>query len=265
LLDRTTDFSFAQVYVLPIPLINTLKVTSRTRKGLLSIFALGAFVIAASIVRMVMLKGSAESSDDPTWGSMPALIWTEVEANTSVIVCCLPALRMLSVRVWNGVRGKEVKSTTPNVSGLGLELGNGDGGGGRGRDDLRMGHFSNIRYSPPTSPRPSAASTYPWKRNRLVDASSEYQKQTPMERLYSTMGFSTRPDREEESPTATKVSYLAPKLDWGGNIYKKTEVTVESRSRDSLAHQQGVEAGPADGGPMTMAELFQSEATRKGY
>lgn len=89
---------------MPIPLINSLKLRSGQKTGLLSIFALGIFVIAASIVRMVELRHSAHT-DDPTWGSTIALIWTEVEANTSVIVCCLPALRVPFLNLWHSVRG----------------------------------------------------------------------------------------------------------------------------------------------------------------
>lgn len=93
------------VYLMPIPLIRTLKLAKGQKTGLISIFSLGAFVIAASIVRMVMLRGSAETTD-PTWGSMEALIWTEIEANTSVVCCCLPALRVPFINLWRWIRGR---------------------------------------------------------------------------------------------------------------------------------------------------------------
>jgi len=82
---------------------------------MISIFALGVFVIIASIVRMVMLRSSSHT-DDPTWGSMRALIWTEVEANTSVICCCLPALRVPCVSLWHKLRDTYSISSPP-VSG----------------------------------------------------------------------------------------------------------------------------------------------------
>lgn len=81
------------IYLLPIPMIRTLKLARGQKTGLISIFCLGAFVIAASIVRMVSLRSSATTSD-PTWGSLDALMWTEIEGNTSVICCCMPALRV---------------------------------------------------------------------------------------------------------------------------------------------------------------------------
>ncbi|KAI7187531.1 hypothetical protein KC363_g5933 [Hortaea werneckii] len=104
------------VYLLPIPLIRSLKLRREQKTGVFSIFAFGAFVIAASIVRMVELRQSAHTSD-PTWGSMIALIWTEVEANTSVIICCLPALRMPLLDLWHRVQGKASRSRASPTNG----------------------------------------------------------------------------------------------------------------------------------------------------
>ncbi|KAI7083978.1 hypothetical protein KC356_g7130 [Hortaea werneckii] len=103
------------VYLLPIPLIRSLKLRREQKTGVISIFAFGAFVIAASIVRMVELRQSAHTND-PTWGSMIALIWTEVEANTSVIICCLPALRMPLLNIWHKVQGRTTgsRASIPN-------------------------------------------------------------------------------------------------------------------------------------------------------
>lgn len=93
------------VYVLPIPHIRSLKLARGQKTGLISIFSFGAFVIAASIVRMVSLRSSAATSD-PTWGSLDALMWTEIEGNTSVICCCMPALRVPFLDLWRKVTGR---------------------------------------------------------------------------------------------------------------------------------------------------------------
>ncbi|KAK0919106.1 hypothetical protein LTR57_011016 [Friedmanniomyces endolithicus] len=98
------------VFIMPIPLIRTLKLARSQKTGLISIFCLGAFVIAAAVVRMVMLRDSAGSTD-PTWGSTIALYWTEIEADTSVICCCLPALRVPFLNLWRRIRdGKSAPS-----------------------------------------------------------------------------------------------------------------------------------------------------------
>ncbi|KAK0938777.1 hypothetical protein LTR29_009627 [Friedmanniomyces endolithicus] len=104
------------VFIMPIPLIRTLKLARGQKTGLISIFCLGAFVIAAAVVRMVMLRDSAGSTD-PTWGSTIALYWTEIEANTSVICCCLPALRVPCLNLWRRVReGKRSRSVSHLIS-----------------------------------------------------------------------------------------------------------------------------------------------------
>jgi hypothetical protein len=59
-----------------------------------------------------MLRGSAISTD-PTWGSTEALVWTEIEGNTSVIICCLPALRMPLLNIWHWMRGQDRRPPTP--------------------------------------------------------------------------------------------------------------------------------------------------------
>nr|OQO31414.1 hypothetical protein B0A51_02204 [Rachicladosporium sp. CCFEE 5018] len=100
------------IYILPMPMIRTLKLARGQKLGLISIFSLGAFVIAASIVRMVMLRGSALTRD-PTWGSVQALMWTEIEGNTSVIICCLPALRVPFLNAWHRARGAGRRPDTP--------------------------------------------------------------------------------------------------------------------------------------------------------
>lgn len=89
------------IYVMPIPLIRELKMARGQITGLISIFALGGFTIAASIVRMVM-------------------IWTQIEGSTSVICCCLPALRVPFVNLWHRVRRLPMTPTSSQaLSGTG--------------------------------------------------------------------------------------------------------------------------------------------------
>lgn len=49
-------------------------------------------VCATTIIRTTTLAASA-SSKDPTWGIIPATIWSVVEANTGTICACLPTLK----------------------------------------------------------------------------------------------------------------------------------------------------------------------------
>ncbi|SMR48768.1 unnamed protein product [Zymoseptoria tritici ST99CH_1E4] len=240
------------VYILPIPVIGSLQVSTRTRAGLLSMFGLGALVIAASIVRMVMLKGSAESFDDPTWGSMPALLCTEVEANLAVIVCSLPALRVLGVKIWRAIRSRSLSATELNGTaetrkGAAKIVGEAENG-------LRLGSFTRIRYSPPSSP--PATKSHPFKRKRLADGPLEYREQSPFDRLYSTMRLG--PSLSESKESLEPRQSLASKLDWGGAIHKSTEVKVESRSRDSMALEQSVQTKPMECGAATLEDVLKA-------
>ncbi|TKA63200.1 hypothetical protein B0A49_08990 [Cryomyces minteri] len=104
------------IYIMPLPVLVKLKMEKRDRYGLYFVFALGAFVIAASVTRMVLLNPSSKTPD-PTWGSMDALIWTEVEANTAIICACLPVIRKLFVILWCRLRCKHAdeEDRTPIV------------------------------------------------------------------------------------------------------------------------------------------------------
>ncbi|KAH9827653.1 hypothetical protein Tdes44962_MAKER00379 [Teratosphaeria destructans] len=99
------------IYIMPIPMIRTLNMPKRQMWGLVSVFLLGAFAIAASIVRMAVLEGSA-SATDQTWGSSVALYWTQIEACTSVICCCLPALRVPFLDCWRRICGRSTDTTS---------------------------------------------------------------------------------------------------------------------------------------------------------
>ncbi|PNS21754.1 hypothetical protein CAC42_1608 [Sphaceloma murrayae] len=98
------------IFLMPVPVIRTLQIPGSRKLGLISVFALGAFTCAASIVRMTTLSGSSRSND-PSYGSYDATMWTEIESNTSIICACLPALRAPIIQLWRRVRGKTLNGT----------------------------------------------------------------------------------------------------------------------------------------------------------
>lgn len=208
-----------QIYILPIPLIRTLKLARGQKKGLISIFALGAFVIAASIVRMVMLRSSAKTTD-PTWGSTMALIWTEVEANTSVICCCLPALRVPFLNLWHTMRGnsrvaasKESHVPGPNTNDYGWS------GNEQSRVYVRHSPDAGNSFQSHTDGEddgPQPANTDPlnsWYDKVLKNVDKEYDS--------SQSG--SRPD------AALQAGRDAPPQLHTGGIYKTTDVHVSTR------------------------------------
>lgn len=150
------DYRYSQIYVLPITLLNSLPITRTNRLGLISMFILGAFVISASITRMAYLKVS--------YTEERLLIWTSIESNFSMILCCLPALGNLSNQIWNRpttlIRGRQRGEGAKTV----------EGAAARGSPSIHdwydvsgqnfgkyppsgmMGMMTNIHHSPNASP-----------------------------------------------------------------------------------------------------------------
>ena len=64
-------------------------------------------VTFASIYRATTIAGSA-SNHDPTYGPIPATIWSVIEANAGIICACLPMLRAPFVRIFGPLFGSHV-------------------------------------------------------------------------------------------------------------------------------------------------------------
>ncbi|PGH04418.1 hypothetical protein AJ80_08529 [Polytolypa hystricis UAMH7299] len=80
------------ILILPLPVIQTLRLPKRQKYGLMLIFTLGIFVCATSIIRMTTLNLSSRSLDQSA-GTLVSTLWTIVEANTAIICACLPMIR----------------------------------------------------------------------------------------------------------------------------------------------------------------------------
>ena len=77
-----TDFL---VTVLPMPLIWNLKLPTRQRLAVISIFGLGIFVNVAGTVRTVYVYKSMLGSYDTTWVGWPILVAAAVEINIGLV------------------------------------------------------------------------------------------------------------------------------------------------------------------------------------
>ena len=75
-----------------MPVIWQLQMRLAQRLGIMLVFALGLFVCVTSIIRIHALTESVATTD-PTWGSLPAFVWSSVEASTGLICACLPSLK----------------------------------------------------------------------------------------------------------------------------------------------------------------------------
>ncbi|KKY30630.1 putative integral membrane protein [Diaporthe ampelina] len=87
----TTDFI---VFLLPIPLVNSLQLPIRQRVLLIMVFCLGFFTCIISIVRATKLEAVVKAGD-PSYYGAPGAIWSMVELNCAVLCACLPTVRQL--------------------------------------------------------------------------------------------------------------------------------------------------------------------------
>ncbi|KAL2814581.1 hypothetical protein BJX63DRAFT_193130 [Aspergillus granulosus] len=88
-------FTDVLVTILPMPLIWNLKLPTRQRVAVISIFALGIVVDIAGSIRTVYVWKSMIVSYDTTWEGWPVLLAATVEINLGLICTSAPALRPL--------------------------------------------------------------------------------------------------------------------------------------------------------------------------
>ncbi|CRK34036.1 hypothetical protein BN1723_014807, partial [Verticillium longisporum] len=90
------------VLVLPLSQLLRLKVSWRTKAGVIFMFSLGNFILVTSCIRLRYIIVFARSSN-PTWDYVDALIWSGAEISVSVIVVSLPAIRLLLSKIVPGM------------------------------------------------------------------------------------------------------------------------------------------------------------------
>ena len=72
-------------------------------------------VIVASILRFLTL-GDAGKAADHTYGPLVSTTWTTIEANTAIICVCVPTLKTLVIKMFQGVFGKTETETRRSSS-----------------------------------------------------------------------------------------------------------------------------------------------------
>ncbi|OHE97032.1 CFEM domain-containing protein [Colletotrichum orchidophilum] len=87
------------ILLLPLPLLWHLNTSRRTKMGIFFMFSLGVFILITSCIRLRYIVSFTRSLN-PTWDFTDPLIWSGLEASVSMIVVCLPALRVLLKRGW---------------------------------------------------------------------------------------------------------------------------------------------------------------------
>ncbi|KAK3067215.1 hypothetical protein LTR53_016044 [Teratosphaeriaceae sp. CCFEE 6253] len=87
-----TDIAVA---VLPLPMLRKLNTQRRPKIALLVVFALGGFTCIVSILRLESLYAASHSSDDASYNSSFAALWSSTEVNIGILCSCLPTLKTL--------------------------------------------------------------------------------------------------------------------------------------------------------------------------
>ena len=131
-------FSIAQdlvILLLPLPLVLGLHAGIRTKAGIIFMFSLGIFILVTSCVRLRYVISFGHTVN-PSWDFYDTLLWSGLEVAVSIIVACLPALRVLLVGVLPGIfsfaSGGEHTSRGRYVKETGFSSGSGRNGGGGG-------------------------------------------------------------------------------------------------------------------------------------
>ncbi|KAL7803685.1 GPCR, PTH11-type [Trichoderma aethiopicum] len=95
------------IWVLAIPLwqLRSLNLDWRRKVGVAVMFCLGAFVTIVSILRLKSLIQFGTDSLNPTWDFLDVSLWSVVEINVGLICVCLPAFRLLLVRIFPKLQG----------------------------------------------------------------------------------------------------------------------------------------------------------------
>ncbi|KAL3464054.1 hypothetical protein BJX64DRAFT_102243 [Aspergillus heterothallicus] len=91
-------FTDILLLLFPMPVLKKLQLPSRQKFALMGIFALGAFVLVTSILRLQSLLLVSDSKDT-TYDNVGAATWSAVECNVAIICACLPATRAFISRL----------------------------------------------------------------------------------------------------------------------------------------------------------------------
>ncbi|KAL4927487.1 uncharacterized protein BDV17DRAFT_292487 [Aspergillus undulatus] len=90
--DLLTDFI---IMLMPVPIIWRLKMPTAKKIGVTSLFMVGIFTIGAGVARMyIYLVTSYDKENNPDFIADFTLfiLWSEIEVNVAMVVCCMPVL-----------------------------------------------------------------------------------------------------------------------------------------------------------------------------
>ncbi|CAJ2512980.1 Uu.00g010990.m01.CDS01 [Anthostomella pinea] len=132
------------IIAMPVPVIWRLHQPTRKKIALTSIFLVGFFTIGAGIARTYMyLVTSYDKEDNPDFIAdfTLCILWSEIEANVAMLVCCMPTL----APVIGKFGGRILSSIHTTGSGKGFRLSSGHKRSKATDDGLELPALSNSR------------------------------------------------------------------------------------------------------------------------
>lgn len=96
-------FLDALVMVLPMKHLAKLNMSLKKKLMVMSMFSVGIFVIAVSVIRLYSLIHFA-NTQNITWNYVDAGLWSLIEIDVSIVCGCMPAHRLLIAKLWPRMR-----------------------------------------------------------------------------------------------------------------------------------------------------------------
>ncbi|KAM0329437.1 hypothetical protein ACHAQA_004745 [Verticillium albo-atrum] len=96
---------------LPLSQIRTLRLHWKKKVGVTLMFCVGTFVTVVSILRLQTLVAFAKTHN-PTWDQYEVAKWSTIEINVGIICACMPALRLILVRLFPRIIGSTRQGTS---------------------------------------------------------------------------------------------------------------------------------------------------------
>ncbi|KAF1999345.1 hypothetical protein P154DRAFT_229714 [Amniculicola lignicola CBS 123094] len=100
----------AWMLFIPLSQLVHLKLALNKKIGVALMFCVGTFVTVVSILRLQSLVHFANSSN-PTWDQWAVALWSDVEINVGIICACMPAMRVILVRIFPKALGTSAIAT----------------------------------------------------------------------------------------------------------------------------------------------------------
>ncbi|KAF2199568.1 CFEM domain-containing protein [Delitschia confertaspora ATCC 74209] len=102
------------IWMLAIPLSQLihLKLAWKKKVQVSMMFCTGIFVTIVSILRLQSLVHFGKSTN-PTWDQYSVMLWSTVEINVGIMCACMPAIRVMLVRIFPTFLGSSRHATEP--------------------------------------------------------------------------------------------------------------------------------------------------------